>query len=219
MPDLLLIATLGVAGPAVLVLVHEAGHAVAAAGLGVRVGALEVGGGPGLALVLGGFRLRLSLDVGAAGGLVLHAPTDRRRAALVAAAGPAASLLGAAATAYLATRSGHWLLTAQLVYLTVAGLLLCALNLVPSGDPRRGDASDGMWIALARDPRRLPLAAPAAAPPPPAATAGPAVRPWAVWTIVAVVALTLAAGAWLNALALVILFGGAYLAGYGTAVR
>jgi hypothetical protein len=144
-----------------VVLIHEAGHAIAAVALRRRVAELTVGDDdPFLNMRLGGFRLRLGATTGRGdvAGFVRYdgLGADARSTFVIALAGPLASLAGAVLTGALAAWSWpHVGLSLFWALATVGGLVCCVGNLLVSGhDPESW--SDGVWVRAARRVMRAP---------------------------------------------------------------
>lgn len=138
-----------------LVLVHEAGHAVAVRLRGLPLHGLSIGSDPILGLTVGGFRLELGRFTGKGdvGGYVAY---DGRRATpvdalVIALAGPAANLVAAVVTGWLVlTGWPEKGVTFVLATLTVGGIWMALANLRLGGeaqDPRTW--SDGAWVRVA----------------------------------------------------------------------
>jgi hypothetical protein len=143
------------------VLIHEAGHAIAALAVRQRVAELTVGdGAPVLTVRVGRFRLRLGAITGRGdvAGFVLYdgLGADARSTFVIALAGPLASLAGAVLTGALAAWSRPHVGLAQILVLaTVGGLMCCVGNLRVSGhDP--ASWSDGVWVRAAWRAMRRP---------------------------------------------------------------
>jgi hypothetical protein len=144
-----------------VVLIHEAGHSLAALAVGHRVTKVVVGDDRPLLTVSGnGFRLRLGPVTGTGGvaGYVCHGSdkVEPRDVFLTALAGPVASLAGAVATGLLAVWA--WpqpSLTVCLAIATLAGLVTGVSNLRVSGDGP-DDWSDGVWVRGAWRAMRRP---------------------------------------------------------------
>jgi hypothetical protein len=141
-----------------LVLVHELGHALAVKARGLPLHALKVGDRTDLIVSVGAFRIELGrlMGNGDMGGYVMY---DARRvttrdALVIALAGPAANLVGALVTGWLAVRfagaGAGWFIPFTLVLLTVVGVWTALMNLRPAGvaaDPSTW--SDGLWARVA----------------------------------------------------------------------
>jgi Zn-dependent protease len=137
-----------------VVLIHEAGHALVAFALRRQVAELTVGDdAPVLTVRVGGFRLRLGAITGRgdAAGFVLYdgAAASPRDTLAIAIAGPLASLAGAVVTGVAAAWA--WPSAGLSLFLglaTLGGLTCCVANLRVSGD---GPASwsDGVWVRAA----------------------------------------------------------------------
>ena len=145
----------------VIVLIHEAGHALAALALRRRVAELTVGDDvPVLTLRLGGFRMRLGAITGKgdAAGFIRYdgAGAAARDTLAIALAGPLASLAGALVTGVAAAWAWPLAGLSQLFGLaTLGGLVCCVASLRVSGD---GPAtwSDGVWVRAAWRTMRRP---------------------------------------------------------------
>jgi Zn-dependent protease len=139
-----------------LVLVHELGHALAVKARRLPLQGLKVGDRTDLTVSVGAFRIELGRLVGDGdmGGYVMY---DARRvtardALVIALAGPAANLMGAVVTGWLAVRfaGAAWSLLFMLVLLTIGGAWTAVANLRPAGvaaDPSTW--SDGLWVRVA----------------------------------------------------------------------
>ena len=144
-----------------LVLVHEFGHAVAVKARGLPLHGLKVGDRTDLTVSVGAFRMELGRLVGDGdmGGYVMY---DARRvttrdALVIALAGPAANLMGALVTGWLAVRfaGAGWSLPFALVLLTVVGAWMVVANLRPAGVAANPSTwSDGLWARVAWRGRR-----------------------------------------------------------------
>ena len=136
-----------------LIFVHELGHALAVRARGLPLKKLKVGDKSDVVLTVGGFRMELGRFTGKGdiGGYVLY---DARRSTpadilVVSLAGPAANLLGAVATGWLARGTGPDF-AASLWLLTFWGVWLALANLGAHGkeeDPTTW--SDGRWARVA----------------------------------------------------------------------
>jgi hypothetical protein len=145
--------TLALATTPLLILVHELGHAVAVRARGLPLKAMKVGDEIDVILTVGGFRMELGrlTGKGDVGGYVVY---DGRRSTpvdvlVVALAGPAANLLGAAVTGWFALGEGTGLVVI-LWLMTLSGVWMAAANLRASGvaqDPETW--SDGLWARVA----------------------------------------------------------------------
>jgi hypothetical protein len=137
-----------------VVLVHEAGHALAAFLLRRRVAELTVGDAePVLMVRVGGFRLRLGAITGQGdvAGFVAYdgAGAGARDTFVIALAGPLASLAGAAATGALAVWAWPRVALSEFLALaTIGGVICCVGNLRVSGDSP-ASWSDGVWVRAA----------------------------------------------------------------------
>jgi hypothetical protein len=166
------IAASVLSGPPLLMLLHELGHALAAWALGRRVVEISVGN-PQPALVLHIRGLRVSLgwpSDGRSAGFIVHRgpPRSALNVFVVAAAGPAASLLvggiatwGAITTGPHVPLLGVWLATAAGGTVTHA-----VMNLIPSGDSP-ASWNDGACMRAAWRARRTSPANRAPHPEPP----------------------------------------------------
>jgi hypothetical protein len=139
-----------------LVLVHELGHALAVKARGLPLQGMKVGDRADLAISVGAFRLELGRLVGDGdmGGYVMYDAREvtTRDALVIALAGPAANLIGALITGWLAIRfaGAAWILPFTLILLTVVGAWTALANLRPAGvatDPSTW--SDGLWARVA----------------------------------------------------------------------
>jgi len=153
--DLLLVVFLSALGAPLVVLVHELGHALAVRARGLPLHALKVGDEPVVSITAGSFRMELGrlLGKGEVGGYVLYdgraaTPLD---ALVIALAGPAANLAGAAVTGWLATAMWSSGSVAVMLWLvTLTGVWVAVANLRVGGeaqDPRTW--SDGLWARVA----------------------------------------------------------------------
>jgi hypothetical protein len=151
-----------------VVLIHEAGHAIAALALRRRVAELSVGDDdPVLTVRVGQFRLHLGAITGRGdvAGFVRYdgLEADARSTFVIALAGPLASLAGAILTGVLA--AGSWPQAGLSLFsalATVGGLICCVGNLRVSGhDP--ASWSDGVWVRAAWRVMRRPTASATAA--------------------------------------------------------
>jgi Zn-dependent protease len=152
-----------------VVLIHEAGHALAALVLRRRVAELTVGDDtPVVTVRIGGFRLRLGAITGkgdAAGFIVYDgAVAGPRDTFAIALAGPLASLVGALVTCVLTAwawpQAGlSWLFGLA----TLGGLICCVGNLRVSGDDP-ASWSDGVWVRAAWRVMRRPTPVESVAP-------------------------------------------------------
>jgi hypothetical protein len=153
--DLLLVVFLGTLSSPLVIFVHELGHALAVRARGLPLHAMRVGDEAELTIVAGHFRMELGrlLGKGEVGGYVLYdgraaTPLD---ALTIALAGPAANLVGAAGTAWLATTMWSSGFVSVLLWLvTVSGVWVAAANLRVAGvadDPLTW--SDGLWARVA----------------------------------------------------------------------
>jgi hypothetical protein len=134
-----------------VVLIHEAGHALAAVVVRARVAELTVGDdAPVVTVHVGGSRFRLGATTGKgdAAGFVLydHGTAAPRNVFVIALAGPLASLAGAIVTGVLAAWTWpHPGFSLCFASATLAGFVCCVENLRVSGT---GPASwsDGVWV-------------------------------------------------------------------------
>ena len=140
--------------PALLILVHELGHALAVKARRLPLHELRVGDQSDVILTVGGFRLELGrlLGRGDVGGYVRY---DGRRstprdALVIALAGPAANLGGALLTGWLALRFAHATpsIPFSLTLMTIGGVWMALANLRPSGEGPL-TWSDGAWVRAA----------------------------------------------------------------------
>jgi Zn-dependent protease len=159
--DALVLMVAGTIVAPLVVLIHEAGHAIAALALRRRVDELTVGDDdPFLTMRAGRFRLHLGAITGRGdvAGFVRYdgLGADVRSTFVIALAGPLASLAGAGLTAALAARAWpHVGLSLFLALATVGGLICCVGNLRVSGhDPVSW--SDGVWVRAAWRVMRTP---------------------------------------------------------------
>ncbi len=159
--EALALAALGTIVVPVVVLIHEAGHALVAFAVGRPVAELTVGDDePVLTVRVGGFQLRLGAITGSgdmAGFVLYDAAQARARDTLaIAIAGPLASLAGAVITGAAAAWAWPELWLSLLFALaTVGGLACCFGNLRVRGDGP-GTWSDGVWIRAAWRTMRAP---------------------------------------------------------------
>jgi hypothetical protein len=144
-----------------VVLIHEAGHAIAALALRRRVAELTVGDDdPVLTVRVGRFRMHLGAirGRGDVAGFVRYDgfAADARSTFVIALAGPLVSLAGAVLTGALAAWSWpHVGLSLFLALATIGGLMCCVENLRLSGhDP--ASWSDGVWVRAAWRVMRRP---------------------------------------------------------------
>jgi hypothetical protein len=151
-----------------VVLIHEAGHALAAIALRHRIAELAVGDdAPVLTLRAGGFRFRLGAITGnghAAGFIVYDgARACPRDTLVIALAGPVASLAGALVTGLAAGLAWpHAALSLCFGLATLGGLICCVGNLQVSGDGPES-WSDGVWARAAWRVIRRPSLSPSGA--------------------------------------------------------
>jgi hypothetical protein len=177
--DVALLLFIALGGTMLLVAVHECGHAFAALTRGVRVYTIRIGTRPATTLSIGPTRVEIgwTLGHGDVGGYITHdrraSPTD---VLIIALAGPVANLIAAAATGVLAANLiSHGMIAAILALLTVQGLALTVVNLIPTGShPDRW--SDGRWVRAAWQSRRMPIGPLAPVADPRAATSMPPPR-------------------------------------------
>ncbi len=145
-----------------VVLIHEAGHALAAFALRRRVAELKVGDDvPVLALRIGGFRMRLGAITGKGdvAGFIRYdgAEATARDTLAIAIAGPLASLAGALVTGAAAVWAWPLAGLSPLFALaTLGGFICCVANLRVSGDGPES-WSDGVWVRAAWRVMRRPM--------------------------------------------------------------
>lgn len=163
--DLLVLMAAGTILVPLVVLIHEAGHAIAALALRRDVAEMTVGDDdPVLTMRVGRVRLRLGAITGRgdAAGVVRYdaTGTDARSTFVIALAGPMASLAGAVLTAAFAAWSWpHVGFSLFLALASVGGLICCVGNLRVSGhDP--ASWSDGVWVRAAWRVMRRPTPSP-----------------------------------------------------------
>jgi hypothetical protein len=131
-PSLLLLFVAGL----LVTVIHEGGHLLAAVATGQGEIATRLGShGTIIDRRLGEIRLRVGI-LGApwrpAGSVTFDAArTTARAMAVIAAAGPAASILGAVLTGYLVSHAGTGIAAELLAVATVFGLLVGLGNLIP----------------------------------------------------------------------------------------
>jgi Peptidase family M50 len=153
--DLLLVVFFATLGSPLLIFVHELGHAVAVRARGLPLHTLRVGDGATVAITAGNFRMELGrlLGKGDVGGYVRY---DGRTASpldvlVISLAGPAANVVGAAVSLWLATAMwSHGVVSVMLWLHTLGGVSVAAANLRLRGvahDPLRW--SDGLWARAA----------------------------------------------------------------------
>jgi hypothetical protein len=164
-------------GAALVIAMHEGGHALAALLTGNRVHELRVGDTDDVTLAAGSFRLRLGRlrGDGDLGGYVIYdaGSATPRHVLAIALAGPAANVIGAALIAALALRADG-MLSVMLFLWMLASLTTAIANLRPSGDPDTPATwSDGRWAQVAWTARRAPLPPSAASSDPNIATSAP----------------------------------------------
>ena len=146
-----------------MVLIHEAGHALAAVALRHRVEELSVGDDePVLAMRVGGFRINLGAITGRGdvAGFVRYdgAGVSPRDWLVIAMAGPLASLAGAVVTGMAIAWAWPSVgLTLILSSAALTGLAQCVGNLMVTGDGPES-WSDGACVRAAWREMRTPLA-------------------------------------------------------------
>jgi Zn-dependent protease len=166
--DALVLLVAGTIVVPLVVLIHEAGHAIAALAQRRPVAELTVGDDdPVVTMRVGQFRLHLGAITGRGdvAGFVRYDSlgVDARSTFVIALAGPLASLAGAVLTAASAAWSWpHVGFSLFLALATVGGLICCVGNLRVSGhDPVSW--SDGVWLRAAWRVMRTPTPSASAA--------------------------------------------------------